>query len=111
MRLHGVDLGHGLDDRPLHLGRDLVRLLQRQLARELEVQRDLRPRPDLQDGQVVDLAHPWHTLGRGERALGELRVPARRLDVNNDVAAWQRVVDGGLHSVGGRMALAHRGAR
>ena len=45
VRLHGVGLRHRLLDRALDLGRDGVRLLEREVARQLEVERDLRRRP------------------------------------------------------------------
>ena len=64
MRPHLVHLGDRLDDRALDLARDRVRLVEGELARELEVERDLRLRADGEDAQVVDLAHARHALRR-----------------------------------------------
>src|SRR5205823_14166408 len=49
VRLHGLDLRHGLADGTLDLLRDLVRLLEREIAGQLEMQRELRPRVERDD--------------------------------------------------------------
>jgi hypothetical protein len=58
----------------------------------------------------VDLAHATHRQRRRVRALAHRGV-VERLDVDDDVAPGKCSLDGGLDSVGGRVPLAHRGAR
>ena len=111
VRLHRVHLRHRLDDRALDLGGDLVRVLERQLAGELEVERDLGRVADPHDAQVVDLAHARDPLRRGERPLAQGRLVLLRLDVDDDVAVGQRPVHRVLDRVGRGVALADRRAR
>ncbi len=111
MGLHGVDLRHRGADRTLDLLRDRVRLLERQVPGQLQVQRELRVTADVDDGQVVDLPHARD----GERgrvgALPDRRLVSERLDVHDDVGLGQRPVHGVLDGVGRGMPLPDRGAR
>ena len=49
MRAHVLDLGDGRDDRALDLLGDVVRVLEREVAGELQVQRDLDAPVDVED--------------------------------------------------------------
>ena len=111
MRLHGVDLRHGGGDRLLDLIRHLVRLLQPQLAGQLEVQRDLRPAADVQHADVVDLAHARDSERGGVCTVADGGLVLLRLDVDDDVTAGQRVVQCVLDAVGRGVTLADRCAR
>ena len=75
------------------------------------MERHLEASVDLDHRQVVDLAD----MGDGERcsedALAECRVRAARLDMDDDVDPRQRVVQGLLDAIRGRVALADRRAR
>jgi hypothetical protein len=88
-----------------------VRLLERHLSRQLQVQRDLGASVGSQHGKIVDLAHLRHALRRRERALAESRLVLLGLDVDDDVALRQRFVKSGLDGVSRGVALADRGAR
>ena len=90
MRLDGGDLGQRRDDRPLDFLRDLVRLVEREPAGKLEVQRDLGARIGRDDADVVHLAHATHAERSCVRALAHLRAIAERLDVHDDVRLGQR---------------------
>ena len=57
VRLHAGDLGHGGADRRLEVLGDRVRLLEREVAGKLDVQRELGVPVDLDERQVVHLAH------------------------------------------------------
>ena len=107
VRLHRVDLGRRGEDRVLELLGDVVRLLERHLARQLEVQRELEPAADVDEREVVDLAHARHGQRGGVRALAHARI-LERLDVHDDVAARQRPLDCLLDRVRGGVALADR---
>ena len=61
MRLHGVDLRHRLADRTLDLLRDLVRVVERQIARQLDVERQLGAAADCEDAHVVHLTDAPHS--------------------------------------------------
>ena len=65
---------------------DRVRLLERQLARQLHVQRELRPPVDVDQRDVVHLAHARDGDRRGVHALAQ-RLVGERLDVDDDVGA------------------------
>jgi hypothetical protein len=107
MRLHRFDLGHGRTDRALHLLGEIVRLLEREVAGEFQVERDLSPALDTQDGDVVHLAHARDAERRCLRALADA---ARFVgfDVHDHIAARECGLHGILDAVGGRVALAHR---
>ena len=109
MGLHRVHLGDRGADRALHPLRDRVRLLERQVAGQLEVERDLGPSVHLDEREVVDLAHARHGERCGVRALAHVLV-VERLDVDDDVAARQRALDRGLDGVGGGVTLPDCGA-
>src|SRR5947207_1304010 len=57
VRLHGVHLGDVLDDGALDLRRRLVRVLERQMAWQLQMERHLRSAADVEDAHVVHFAH------------------------------------------------------
>src|SRR5947208_4591040 len=69
VRLHSVDLWHRLDDRALDLARERMRLLERELARQLQVQGNLGRATDVEHADVVDLAHAAHDERRRMGAL------------------------------------------
>ena len=69
MRLHGRDLRHGFGDRLLDLARDRVRVLEREVCGQLQVQRDLGAGIGSEHREIVDLPHLRHALRRGKRAL------------------------------------------
>ena len=106
MRLHRGDLGDGAEDRALDLLRELVRLLERKVARELAMERELGGAAERDDAEVVDLPHPWHGQRRGVGALAQRRLVRVRLDVDDDVAAGQHPLELGLDPVGDGMTLA-----
>ena len=111
MRLHRADLGDGAHDLALDLLRDLVRLLEREVARQLQVERELRVPVERDDAEVVDLPHARHAQRRGVGALAQRRVALPRLDVDDDVDPRQRALERLLDPVGRRVSLADRGAR
>ena len=108
--LHGLDLGHGGQDRALDLLGDLVRALEREVARKLQMERDLDAPVDLEHGQVVDLAHLRDGERGREHSLADLRLAASRLDVHDDVDAGQRVAQRLLDAVRCSVPLADRRA-
>src|SRR6185436_11956149 len=85
--LHVVDLGPGLSDRRLDLICDLVSLLQRQLPGKLQMQRHLRSPADVEDADVVYLAHAWHAERGRMGAVANRSLVFLRLDVDDHVAA------------------------
>ena len=112
MCLDSVDLGQRLPDRGFDRRRDAMSLLERELARQLEVQRHLDALADAQDGDVVDLAHRRDRERRGQSLLPESLVGRRlRLDVDDDVAARQGRLDGRLDRVGDGVRLRHSRSR
>ena len=111
MALDVDDLGHPVDDRPLDLLGDRVRLVERQLARQLEVERDVEAVGQLDHRQVVDLADARDRHRRLAHPLAQCRLDTGGLDVDDDVAAGERSVHGLLDAVGDGMALTHGGAR
>ena len=110
MRLDGPHLGHLSEDRGLDALRDVVCLVEREGARELQVQRDLDAPVDVEHREVVDLAHVRDRERRREaRVRGSHRRPTR-LDVDDDVDPRKSVVQGLLDAVGGGVPLADGGA-
>ena len=107
----GGHLRDGLCDCPFDLGRDVVRVLERQVLRQLEVQRDLEPVVDRDHADVVELAHAWHGERRGVDPLAEGRVLHVRLDVDDDVALGQGALHRGFDRVRSRVTLPHAGVR
>ena len=110
VRLHGSHLRDGCEDRRLHVLGDLVCALERQIARQLEMERDLEAPIDLDRRQIVDLADMGDGESGGEHALAECRLLALRLDVNDDVDPRERSVQGLLDAIRGSVALADRRA-
>ena len=106
MRLHRRHLRHRQLDRPLDLLGDRVRLLEREVAGKLEVERELGAAVDRDDRDVVHLAHARHVERRSVRALAHGGVCLRRLDVDDDVRLRQRRLHRALDRVGRRVALA-----
>ncbi len=89
-----------------------MRLVERDPSRQLEVQRHLGPVADAHDGDVVDLAHPRDAERSRERPLAQGgRRAVLRLDVDDHVAARQRILDRRLDRIGDRVCLCDRGAR
>ena len=87
---------------------DRVRLRQREVGGELEVERELRSRGERDGGDVVHLAHARHAERGRVRALAHGADRLLRLDVDDDVRLRQRVLHGALDGVGGGVALAQR---
>ena len=88
-----------------------MRLVERELAGQLEVERHVDTVGQLDHGQVVDLADARDRHGRLPHALPQRRLHARRLDVHDDVAARERSVDSRLDAVRHGVALADGGPR
>ena len=74
MRLHRRHLRNRSLDRSLDLLGDRVRLLEREVARELEVERELGAAVDRDDRDVVHLAHARDVERRGVRALAHVGI-------------------------------------
>ena len=109
MRPHRRHLGDGTLDRALHLLGDRMRFLERKVAGELEVERELGPAVDRDDRDVVHLAHARDVERRGVGALAHVGVGgAARLDVDDDVGLGQRRLHRALDRVRCRVALSDR---
>ena len=102
--------GTPVDDRPLDLLRDPVRLVERELAGQLEVERDVEAVGQLDHREVVDLPDARDRHGGLAHPLAQGRLHPRGLDVDDDVAPRERFVDGCLDTVGDGMALADGGS-
>ena len=111
VRLDGRHLRDRAPDLPLDLVGDGVGLLEREIAGQLEMQGHLCAVVGSQHRQVVDLAHPRDTLRRSEDAFAQHGLAALGLDVDDDVAQRERLVDRRLDRVGGGVALRDRGSR
>ena len=111
MRAHVLHLGHGIQDRALDLLPDPVRSVEVEVARELQVERDLDPAVDVEHREVVDLAHVGDAERGRERPLADAPLIAAGLDVDDDVDVGQPLVQRRLHAIGGGVPLAHGGAR
>ena len=85
MRLHAVHLRHRGAHRTLELLGDVVRSLERDVTRELQVQRELGATVDLQEREVVHLADARDRDRGGVRTLPDACI-LQRLDVDDDVA-------------------------
>ena len=59
----------------------------------------------------MDLANAWDAERGGMRAVADRRLVLLRLHVDDDVAARKGRMNGGLHAIGGGVALANCGAR
>ena len=111
MRLHRASTARDRDaDRSLDLLGDVVRLLERQVAGQLQVQRDLGAAVDREHVDVVHLAHARDAERGGLRAVADAR-RLLRLDVDDDVAPRQRALHRLLDAVRGSVPLPDRGAR
>ena len=111
MRPDGGDLRYRLGDLPFDLARGSMRVLEGQVCRELQVQRDLGAVLGSQHRKIVDLAHLRHVLRRGQGPLAQRGLVFLRLDVDDDVALRQRLVDRRLDRVRRGVALADCGSR
>ena len=108
MRSHSRRLGNGIENRPLDLLGDGVRLAEAQRPRQLQVERDLRPSVHRQHVHVVHLAHVAARAAQLPGQLSNLGLLRRlRLDVDDDVGLRQRPPHGILDIVGGRVPLRH----
>ena len=89
-------------DRALDALGDLVRGAEVEVGGELQVQRDAGRPVLLEDRDVVGLLD--QRLGQRDREhpVAQVEPAPARLDVHDDIAAGQRVLDGGLDQVGGR---------
>ena len=85
--LHRGDLGDGVDDRPLDLFGNLVGLVERQVAGQLQMEGELDVASERDDAEVVDLADPRDGHRGCERAVSQRDLVGSRLDVDDDVAA------------------------
>ena len=92
MCLDADDLRHLRADRRLDLLRDVVRLIERKLARQLQVERDLDAPVDVEDLEIVELSHVRDGERGGENAFAECPGAVTRLDVDYDVDPRQRLV-------------------
>ena len=72
VRLHAGDLRHRGADRRLELLGDLVRLLEREVAGQLHVQRQLLVPVDIDQREVVHLADARHADRGRVRALAQV---------------------------------------
>ena len=93
----GPDLGSLREDRGLDLLGDVVCPVEREVARKLQMERDLDVPVHVQHGQVVQLAHVRHGERRGQDTFAKCRVAALGFDVHDDVdpgkCIVQRVLD------------------
>ena len=87
VRLDTRDLRHRGADRRLELLGDRMRLLERQFARQLDVQRELGAAVDVDEREVVHLAHLPHGERGRVRTLAQVGGSCERLDVHDDVAS------------------------
>ena len=105
MRPHRRHLRNRQLDRSLDLLGDRVRLLEREVAGELEVEGELGAAVDRDDRDVVHLAHARDAERRSVRPLADGGICLRRLDVDDDVRLGQCRLHRALDRVGRRMAL------
>ena len=85
--------------------------LERQLARQLHVQRQLVARRELHHAHVVDLAHVRHAERGGGGALAQVALGVARLHVDDHVGAAAAPLDRVLDVVGDRVRLGDAGVR
>ena len=111
MRAHVLDLGDGREDRALDLLGDVVRVLQCEIARELQMERDLHTPVDLEDAQVVDLPHLRHAERGRQHSLADLRVRVARFYMYDYVGIGKALTYRVLDPVRRCMALSNRGTR
>ena len=107
MRLHG-EHPERVADRLLDPAGGLRSLAQRQVGREVQVQRHV-DRPVLfEDRDVVSLQHERLRERDRKHAIAQIQSPSPRLDMHDDVTSGQRVLERRLDLVGGLMSLDHR---
>ena len=87
-----------------------MRLVERKIARQLEMERDLDPPVDIEDLEVVKLADLRHRQRGGEHTLAQRPGALARFDVDDDIDPGQRAVESLLDAVGSSMPLADRRA-
>ena len=86
VHLHRVELGHRGQDRLLDLLGHGVRRVERHVARQLEVQRQLEAAVDVKHRHVVDLPHVRDVVRGRARPLAHINVlVGERLDVDDDI--------------------------
>ncbi len=88
-----------------------MRLVQCELTRQLEMERDVKAVEQLDHGEVVELANPGDRHRRFAHALAQGDLGTGGLDVDDDVASGERPLDCGLDAVCDGVPLADRGAR
>ena len=100
--------GAAVEDRALELLGDLVRRLERHLARQLQVERQLEPAVDVARARGCGSRARPGTVSAAACARSRTPGIVERLDVHDDVAARQRPLDRLLDRVGGGVPLADR---
>jgi uncharacterized protein YfiM (DUF2279 family) len=81
-----------------------VRLGERHVCVELEVQRHARAAGVLVDRDVVDVADQWLGERGAEHAVAQVEIMAAGFEVHHHIAAWQRRPYGRLDPVGHAVA-------
>ena len=94
----------------LHVLRDRMRVGEREVAGQLQVERHLGSVDGVDQRQVVELAHVGDGHRRRLDALADLRLRRRRLDVDDDVAFREHALHRVLDAIGRGVALPHGGA-
>ena len=105
MGLDDVEVGHGPADRGLEVLGGVVGLGESHPARKLDVQRQLGAAVDLDQPDVVDLAHR-RDRGRCRMDAFAKVIHVSRLDVDDDVGTRKGAFDRRLDGVGDRVPLA-----
>ena len=91
--------------------RHLVRIVERQVARQFQVQGDLDTVVELEHRQVVHLAHARHRRRGGPHALAQYALFLAGLDVDDRVGPGEDPLERLLHTVGDRVTLPDGGVR
>ena len=109
MRAHPRDAGHVAGHGRIHRRGNLAGVTQLRAGRQLEMQRGLHPRPQVQDAHVVHFTHVRHGMGSGEDPLGDVGVViVAWLHVHHHVCARDGTLDGILHRIGRGVRTTHR---
>ena len=108
VRAHVLDLGTAARMARSTSSAMLVRLLELEVARELQVQRDLDAPVHVEHREVVDLANVGDAERGRERPLADAALAAARLHVDDDVDVGKAFAKGVLDPVRGSMPLANR---
>jgi hypothetical protein len=106
-----VDLGNRLEHARLHARGHLMGVLEREGARQLEMERELAAAVHERDLHVVDLPHAAHGERRARDPLAQGARAREGLDVDDHVALGHGACDGALDGVGHGVALAERRVR